>query len=55
METGPDHEGNEDNMHENGEFGLSGQRVHHPLPAAIAARGVRSDGLQIVVPTLFQY
>ena len=37
METGTDHERSEDNVHEDGALGLSGQRVLPPMPSALAA------------------
>jgi len=53
METGPDYERSKNQVYENETPGVFGQRVLPSLPAAQAARSVRSDGRQIVVPSLF--
>jgi len=55
METQVDHEKSKYNVHEDGAFGLSGNRVLPPATSEKAARGVRSVGLEIVVTTRFQY
>ena len=51
METGPDYERSRNHVHENGTHGVFVNRVLSSLPSAQAARGVRSDGCQIVVPS----
>ena len=52
METGPDYERSQNHVYENGTPRVFGQRVLPSLPSAQAARGVRSDGRQIVVTSL---
>ena len=40
-------------MHENGAFNVSEYRVLPPVPSALASRGLRSEGLQVVLPHYF--